>query len=104
MILSCCRSIWLLKDNLYKLASIDNELAYCAVSSKTYKASLNILAGRPFGGVAILWIKNLSNFVVINSKDEDTDRFVSVTINNYFSQSLVISCAYFPCFVNKLDY
>ena len=29
---------------------------------------------------------------------------VSVTINNYFSESLVIFCAYFPCFVNKLDY
>ena len=29
---------------------------------------------------------------------------VSVTINNYFSQSLVISCAYFSYFVNKLDY
>ena len=27
--------------------------AYCAVSSMTYKASLNILSGRPFGGVAI---------------------------------------------------
>ena len=31
-------------------------------------------------------------------------RFISVTISNYFSQSFVISYAYFPCFVNKLDY
>ena len=72
--------------------------------SMTYKASLNILSGRPFGGIAIRWRKNLSNFSIINSKDENTGRFVSVTINNYFSQSVVISCAYFPWFVNKLDY
>ena len=45
---------WLLEDNLCKLASIENDFAYCAVSSMTYKASLNILSGRPFGGVAIL--------------------------------------------------
>ena len=85
---------WLLKDNLCKLASIDNDFAYCDVSSMTYKASLNVLSGRPFGGVVILWRTNLSNFIIINSKDEDTGRFVSVTINNFCSQSLVISCAY----------
>ena len=83
---------------------MDNDFAYCAASSMTHKASLNISSGRPFGGGAILWRKNLSNIIIINSKDEDTGRFVSVTIHNYFSQSLVISCAYFPCFVNKLDY
>ena len=33
---------WLLEDNLCKLALIDNDFAYCAVSSMTYKASLNI--------------------------------------------------------------
>ena len=30
--------------------------------------------------------------------------FISITINNYCSQSLVISCAYFPCFVNNFVY
>ena len=49
----------LLTDNLCKLASIDNDFAYCDFSSMTYKASLNILSGRPFGGVAIIWRKNL---------------------------------------------
>ena len=95
---------WLLKGNLCTLASIDNDLAYCAVSSMTNKASLNILSDRPFGGIAILWRKNLFNFIIISSKDEDTCRFISTTINNYFNQSLVISCAYVHCFVNKLDY
>ena len=95
---------WLFKDNLCKLASIDNDFAYRTVSSMTYKASLHILSGRPFRGVAILWRKNLSNFIIINSKDEGTGRFVSVTINYYFSQSLAIFCAYFPCFINKLEY
>ena len=70
----------------------------------TYKASLNILSGRPFEGVAILWRRNLSNCIIIKSKDEDTGRFVSVTINKYFSQCLVIFWSYFPFFVNKLDY
>ena len=33
-----------------------------------------------------------------------TDRFISTTINNSLSQSMVISGAYVPCFVNNLDY
>ena len=44
------------------------------------KVSQNILTGRPFGGVAILWEKKLSELLTISCKGSHVRRFLSVLI------------------------
>jgi exonuclease III len=59
---------WLLKDTLTNLNLIDTDFAYVGVSSMSRKASLGLIHGRPFGGVAILWRKSLSVLYEVQHK------------------------------------
>src|SRR6188768_2390530 len=58
---------WLSDNDLLKLGSIDNDFCFIGVSSMTEKLSSGILAGRPFGGVAILWNKSITNTKIIKT-------------------------------------
>ena len=55
-------------------------------------------------GVAIPWRTSLSKYISITEKDENFRRFISISINNFFNECLVVSCAYFPYFSNISDY
>ena len=54
------------------------------------------MTGRPFGGVAILWRKNLSSCLKILECDSSNGRYLSVRINQK-SAHYIVTCVYFPC-------
>src|ERR1700743_1948336 len=67
---------WLSSNDLYKLDSVNDKFNCHGVSAMDEKLSSGILVGRPFGGVAILWKNELSNFITI--VESDCDRYVAV--------------------------
>jgi exonuclease III len=93
---------WLSSCDLYKLKTFNDKFICYGVSAMDEKLSSAILVGRPFGGVAILWKKELSNF--IKTVDTDCDRYVAIQfcINNLCK--FVMHCVYFPCNSNSQDY
>jgi exonuclease III len=90
---------WLFNDRLSQLSHIGSDFACLGlgVSSMTRKASLSIVSGRPFGGVAILWRKKLSNYITLSEKDEENGKFIAILIQSYSARYLCLSCVYFPC-------
>ena len=55
---------WLAKQNLDFLNSINNQHYSCGISSFSYETKLH--SGRPYGGTAILWNKQLQAFTFSN--------------------------------------
>ena len=50
--------------------------AFFGLSSMNMKTVQDILVGRPFGGVAVLWRKKLSKYITVIDKDEDNGKFI----------------------------
>ena len=97
---------WLLTSNLYKLDQIDNNFQCYSISAMDHKVSSGILVGRPFGGVAILWNKKLSNCVNLLDCDHTYGRFISIKLCNKVNinvNSIVLTCVYFPCFLLDIE-
>ena len=90
---------WLQTSELQKLGFVDNNFACLAVSSMDDKISRGIMCGRPFGGTAILWRKNLGINVKLLDKDKN-GRFITVSI----SDKIIVTCVYFPCQSSSVDY
>ena len=82
---------WLLSTNIHRLSSINKDYLYCAVSGVNEE---QLLRGRPYGGTAILWKKDIAGFVkpvvVPGCK-----RATAVTVECTDLQLLVINC-YMP--------
>lgn len=87
---------WLLKNNLDKLDSIDRDFMSFNLSSMNAKSASGIMIGRPFGGVGILWRKNLANCIEILEGDENDGKFLSIMLHSG-TYDIVITCVYFPC-------
>jgi len=68
---------WLFPDDLPTLNNIHNDFVSFALSSMD--PSLELVAGRPFGGVAVLWRKTLAPYVTPMSFDDD--RIVGLELN-----------------------
>ena len=66
------------------------------------KLSSEILVGRPFGGVAVLWKNNLSNYIKII--DSVSDRYVAIQFCIDNMCKFVIHCVYFSCNSNRQEY
>ena len=97
---------WLLTSNLYKIDQIDNNFQCYSISAMDHKVSSGILVGRPFGGVAILWNKKLSNCVNLLDCDHTYGRFISIKLCNKVNinvNSIVLTCVYFPCFLLDIE-
>ena len=95
---------WLLKANLNKIGDINvNFQAFC-LSSMNAKAAAGILVGRPFGGVAVLWRKSLSNRITILESDDAEGKFLSIKLAGCGTKDLVITCVYLPCVTTSRDY
>jgi len=90
---------WLQTSELYKLAMIDNDFAYLAVSSMDDKISTGIMSGRPFGGTGILWRKSLGIVVKLVHKSAN-GRSITVSL----SDKVLVTSVYFPCQVSSVDY
>lgn len=86
---------WLMTNNLHKLNEIDLNFQVYAVSSMNNKCSQNILIGRPFGGVAILFRKSFINNIKIMSSDEYEGRYLSVKLK-CAPNDIIITNVYFP--------
>ena len=71
---------WLQSSQLCKLGLIDNNFDYYAISAMDYKFQREILRGRPFGGVGILWRKSFSHLIQIISKDTE-GRATTIKLN-----------------------
>jgi len=90
---------WLQTCELQNLGTVDSNFVYLAVSSMDDKISRGILHGRPFGGTAVLWRKNLGITVKLLNKDKN-GRSITVSI----SDKIIVNCVYFPCQSFSIDY
>jgi hypothetical protein len=71
------------------------------VSAMHNKLSSEIYSGRPFGGVAFLWRRSLSNYINVIDSD-DCGRCLAIMLNCYIMIKLVN--VYFPCYCNNIQY
>ena len=91
---------WLLKSNLYKLEDINDNFQVFSISAMDKKAEASILAGRPFGGCAIMYRKSLSNRMQLLEYDKNEGRYITMRLRckpSINKRDLVITCVYFPC-------
>ena len=95
---------WLLKGNLNKIGDINENFQAFSLSSMNDKAATAILVGRPFGGVAVLFRKTLSNCIKIVESDDAEGRFFSFKLTACGSRDIIITCVYFPCLTASRDY
>jgi hypothetical protein len=69
----------------------------------TSKLTTGIYRGRPFGGVAFLWRKSISNFIrVVSSDPEGRSLCIELSANNGHVIRLIT--VYFPCFSPGIEY
>ena len=66
---------------------------FYARSVSAMDQSENLLSGRPYGGLAILWRKNIENLCKIVTYDDN--RIMGITINDTHYQSLILN-VYLP--------
>ena len=86
---------WLSDDGLMKLNDIDINCRSYAVSAMTDTLSAGYLTGRPYGGVGIIWHKNLGNRVSLLGSDS-TKRCIAIKIKISDSLEVVIVNVYLP--------
>ena len=96
---------WLASDDLYNFNDVHNDFTSYGLSAMNNKLSSGIFRGRPFGGVAVLWRKTLSNaFKILDAYiDSCNGRFFSAQLLTT-GCSIVFTCVYYPVFKNKSDY
>lgn len=82
---------WLYKHELSYVFSISNDHYGKAISS--IDTDNEVVQGRPHGGLAILWRKELANMCTI--VEHDDTRFLSIVINNG-DKSVQLVNVYFP--------
>ena len=82
---------WLLPSNLYKLADIHKDYLFHGQSGIV---DTELLQGRPYGGVAILWHKKLAGNIV-KIKDCGSKRICAVKLCCKQKNILLVSC-YMP--------
>ena len=78
---------WQFEEQLHKL-NIDNRHMAIAVSGMD--SSSHIQLGRPYGGVAIIWDKNINNY--IQSIDTESKRVAAVLFTNATVQTVTYYC------------
>jgi len=95
---------WLLKQDLSKLDVIHPDFISYSLSIINEKTDKSILVRRRFGGVAVLWNKNLSNNICIIESDDVNGRYVSVKVHIKTCVDIILTCVYFPCVKSKAEY
>ena len=94
---------WLLQSDIYKLNNVNTNFTAFDISSMNAKASLGILTGRPFGGVACLWKKSIFNHIKLLDFNVENGKYMSFSIKAG-SQNIVVTNVYFPCVAPGHDY
>ena len=97
----CVQETWVQEHEVNQLSSINS--GYMAVSVSGID-NTNILQGRPYGGVCIMYRNELSSRC--ESVKLDTRRACSVKLSVNDNFKLLIVCVYMPCdpqLVNKVN-
>lgn len=89
----CVQETWLLDSNMHMLGSIHEKYDFHGVSGVNDKA--DIIQGRPYGGVAILWRNELSSKVSVIVTQHP--RLCAIKYKCNANHSLLIICLYMPC-------
>ena len=84
---------WLLDKNVHLLSEISKDYLFHAKSG--IDCHKEIIKGRPSGGVAILWHKNVSGRV--STINVDNNRICSVMFNISPKYRILLISVYFPC-------
>lgn len=84
---------WLTKKNLPKLSNVHSNFMFCGTSGITDN---ELLTGRPYGGVAILWRNNLCREVAPVRVSCNRLCAIKITLGDQGGKILLI-CCYFPC-------
>lgn len=92
---------WLSPDKLHLLNDIHPEFIAYGVSAMSNRLSSQIYHGRPFGGVAFLWRKSISQFITIVNCDND-GRCLCIDVN--MKPVSRMFSVYFPCFDLRSSY
>ena len=85
---------WLSTANCSRLGDISDEFVYFHNSAIEDRLTAGILAGRPFGGTAILVRKNLSARVAV--VETGSPRITAICLSNYDQPDLLICSVYMP--------
>ena len=86
---------WLLSSQLHKFDNIHSDFGFYGCSSLDKVCSQGLLCGRPYGGVGVLYRKNLSsNITVVGQHDEGRAIAISLVLEN---QVLLLFGVYMPC-------
>ena len=83
---------WLLTENPSKLGTLHKDYLYCGLSGMDNN---ELLRGRPYGGLAFLWNKNVVSCVK-RVKSTVSKRLLAITVKICSMDILIINC-YMPC-------
>ena len=87
------QEIWLLETQLNILNDVSEDYMYTAVSGVDSKS--NLLPGRPKGGVAIMWRKNILH--KIKPVFQKNKRVCAIEISLRDAKQILVICCYMPC-------
>ena len=91
--LLCLQETWLLDGNCNRLNCIHDD--YLSIGKSGVDSSNRILQGRPQGGVAILFRKDIHKLVTPLTVEDR--RICVVQINGYGNVKVTVICIYMPC-------
>jgi hypothetical protein len=89
----CLQETWLLRDNIARMNSLDSN--YLAYAKSGVDEEAEILQGRPYGGVGILFHKRLAPF--IQPLPIDSARACGIILKCNMSVKIVLISVYMPC-------
>ena len=93
---------WFHDHELIRFEELFKDFSCVGISSMKEKMAAGLMAGRPFGGVAILW-NNKLNFNMNIIHQDESGRYLSISLSNQYV-SIIVHCVYFPCFSTKENY
>ena len=88
----CLQETWTMDSNLEYLFNIHSDYLFTCISG--FDHTVNIIKGRPYGGVAIFYKKSMSN--VITHIKSSNRRVCGINLKNY-NISLIVLSVYMPC-------
>ena len=93
---------WLRAADLDKFNLVHSEYNFHAISSMCSAASVDILKGKPFSGVAFLWHKSVNG--CINFIQADPNGRSLVFKLSLGQKSILLFNLYLPCYENSAEY
>ena len=94
---------WLTPNGLMALNNIHPDFSAFGISAMNYRLTSGIYRGRPFGGVAFLWRKSISDRIHVVSNDPQ-GRCLCIELKVDNNKVIKLITVYFPCFSPGVDY